>query len=249
MRIISNEHDYYDGVQATGQERSVVYARTPVTLDPRQAPHTPEMLSLRPIRFAIGREAERRFDKRLPARIAPFAIVFCGRIYYGARLIAPLACFDPDTQRRQVESVIHYDPKALARDYQALRADRRLGAKSQRRRFRWGFDCLRLQELMARNGDERLAEPLAEAGITILTAAPGTRERGEIVFERDSLLAPYEFYQLFDAWSAFQEIAMWIGGVMARPERAAAPIGDEDLARAKGFDEWSFRRPPKPDRG
>jgi hypothetical protein len=55
----------------------------------------------------------------------------------------------------------------------------------------------------------------------------------------------YGFAKIFDAYGAFQEISMYLGGVLGTGNPGVPPIDDETLAQAKGFDKWSFRKEPR----
>ena len=57
-------------------------------------------------------------------------------------------------------------------------------------------------------------------------------------------LNQYEFFKIFGPQEAFQEIEMFMSN-LAFPNRPIPHVSDEDLALAKGFDKWSFRKPPK----
>ena len=59
---------------------------------------------------------------------------------------------------------------------------------------------------------------------------------------RNPVLRDLEFQRVMDPFTAFQEIAMFLGGVLAVEDKAPLRAGsDEVVARQKGFDEWSFR--------
>lgn len=51
------------------------------------------------------------------------------------------------------------------------------------------------------------------------------------------------FTRRVDPWTAFQELSMWVGGVLPRPGRPMVEMSGERVMVAKhGFDERSFRR-------
>jgi hypothetical protein len=53
------------------------------------------------------------------------------------------------------------------------------------------------------------------------------------------------FYRAVDVHAAFQELSMWVGGVLPRPGANTVEILDDVVKAGKhGFDRWSFRRPP-----
>jgi len=58
------------------------------------------------------------------------------------------------------------------------------------------------------------------------------------------LLKNYSFQRVMDAFTAYQEISMFLGG-MAKPDKPIPHVSDKDMLQAKGFDKkWSFRREP-----
>ena len=59
---------------------------------------------------------------------------------------------------------------------------------------------------------------------------------------RNPCLKDLDFVRVMDPFTAYQEIAMFLGGVMAEQDKAPLRTGsDEVIAQQKGFDEWSFR--------
>lgn len=69
------------------------------------------------------------------------------------------------------------------------------------------------------------------------------QRRKNSIIEYNALLRPYEFFRVFDPYTAFQEIAMFMSN-LAIPQDPMPVIPDELKAHSRGFDEWSFRRPP-----
>lgn len=58
------------------------------------------------------------------------------------------------------------------------------------------------------------------------------------------LLSDLKFYRVKDAFSAFQEIAQYIAGVLGDLSEDMVSISDKDMRDAKGFDDWSFKTRP-----
>lgn len=65
------------------------------------------------------------------------------------------------------------------------------------------------------------------------------------IFYVNAVLKPYEFYKVFDTFTAFQEIQMFIGGVLTNPEQNMVNISNESRIKKHGFDKWSFRKESK----
>jgi hypothetical protein len=59
------------------------------------------------------------------------------------------------------------------------------------------------------------------------------------------LLKPWEFYKVFDSYTAFQEISMYVGGILLAPVNPVPIPDDETLRDIKGFNKYSFRKEPK----
>lgn len=60
-------------------------------------------------------------------------------------------------------------------------------------------------------------------------------------FELNCRLEDYQFYRIFDAYRAYQEIRMWLSN-QAAPEKPIPHIPDIIMRDAKGFDKYSFRK-------
>jgi hypothetical protein len=45
-------------------------------------------------------------------------------------------------------------------------------------------------------------------------------------------------------YTAYQGLQMYFGA-MAQPNRPIPEVSDKDMVSIKGFDKWSFRKPPK----
>lgn len=68
----------------------------------------------------------------------------------------------------------------------------------------------------------------------------------EITVDIDCELKNYEFYKVFDTYSAYQELSMFVDGMLAYPGNTTIEIEDKYKISAKGFDEkYGFRTRPK----
>ena len=77
----------------------------------------------------------------------------------------------------------------------------------------------------------------------------------EVIVQTNPCLRDLSFQKVFDPFMTFQEISMFLGGVLARPDRPMLTITDEVKAQQHGFDKHSFRamkrdkKPRKSNRG
>lgn len=54
------------------------------------------------------------------------------------------------------------------------------------------------------------------------------------------------FQKTVDPWTLFQEMSMYVGGVLKRQDAMLCEISDKDRIAQHGFDKWSFRKMPGP---
>lgn len=75
------------------------------------------------------------------------------------------------------------------------------------------------------------------------THAKYTRQN-DGMFILNPCLKEYEFYKVFDTYQAFQEIQMFLGGVLGAGEKEIIEVDDKYKIAQHGFDKWSFRKEP-----
>ncbi len=232
MRIISKFHDYYDSVLKFGADNRVVYVREAAEVDLRNG--LPEDLSfMEPSLHA--RDLRTQHDASL--LLQPFIIAFCGRVYPGVRLISP---GKPGKAPAFDES--YYD----AASYTARLTE--LGLKiNPGRRSRWSLSCaspLKLCDI--KDFYKTPAAPAFDALVSrrtpVLVGVATLRSPVSLELHQDCALKPFRFYQVFNAYSAFQELDMFLGGVLAQNEDPMPVLDDRAKVQRKGFDQYSFRR-------
>lgn len=220
MRIIAKEQDYYDCVQAHGQDRTLVYIRQP------------------------EEEEIERGKWPFPSMYAWFSnhgidqyiIGFCGKIYpmlelstFGAK---SQKCFNIDDVNAFVNKNMKAKQKRLYR--------------GQRQRWWHGIGNRRIDFLKffeeCREKQDSYAKLFADKRCPVFVARYSQWVSGSTI-TYNSMLRPYDFVRMFDPYSAFQEISMFMGA-MAMPEKEMPIISDELKAHSRGFNKWSFRRPP-----
>ena len=96
--------------------------------------------------------------------------------------------------------------------------------------------------LLTVKGDEVLSDWAIANKISVAVACGffHTRERGEW-FVVDANLKDLSFQKVLDPFTAYQELEMWIGGVIGQnPE--PDEVSDAVKIQQHGFDKWSFRK-------
>ncbi len=222
MRIFSEFHDYYDVVQATGQDQTVVYQRKL-----REEP-----LSGWPFPFCKAVTAYYRWRDTLLVRQS--IIGFAGKIYPLLRLShrdEPSLCYNLEEVDHFVES--RFSPKEIEA-YRATKGgyNRNWPGSQNRRWFQEFFEeCTRRQ-----NSYTKWFE---ESHCPVWVADYGRQSK----MTYNPVLKEMQFYRIVDTYTAYQEIFMYLGS-LAVPLKEVPEISDRDMRDAKGFDKWSFKKPP-----
>lgn len=246
MRIISKFSDYYDAVQAQGQDRSMVFVReqqqftrchsnkelTPALAQfvDFAARHTPANLRLSP---------EKR--EYLSVEVEFGLVLFAGRLYPYAELrrlpralgswVEPYFIYSHDELARVLDE---YDFDLAKRDKRAEQWEARFNAASHLNN-KGGSSA----EFFALTGSDRLMELAMSERLATARWA-----RRMDLLDVNPRLADLQFYRQLDAWQAFQELSMYWGN-LAAPDRVPVVIEDKYRIVQHGFDKYSFRKPPQ----
>lgn len=233
MRIISDFHDYYDSVQAVGQNQTLVYIRKSEEVEVQEYP------------FPVFRFA-RSFgsNERCQPQVCQHIVGFCGKIYPVLVLThvatnSVAVCHSLDDVDRFIEH--NFRPNLVA-EYN----------RKAKRRWRWQDWPCSSRDAFDRHFAACAAKKDSFVEVFVAKGCPvfvGTAGRynwralsGKIVY--NACLKDLEFFRLFDIYTAFQEIAVYLGG-LATPQKEIPQVPDKIMVGVKGFDEWSFRKPPQ----
>lgn len=240
MLLTGKWRDYYDSVaRTTGVDKQVVYHREMRQFDslpPTFAALERELTSNSSLINSSLLQREGRVGPRSTiATLAPMLVGFCGKVYPWYYYEVP-----KDKADRQVlpEAYTGYSDNA---DFfrEQIRSIRAAPSRMPRRSR---FD--RLVERVESKSDWLPLFNEVEAPVWIMHQRTHRRGRDEIVVTVNPCLEEIEFYRLIDPYTAFQELYQFVGGVLNQPERETVDVSDKQLAEAKGFDKWSFRKLP-----
>ena len=252
MRIISNYHDYYDTAMGHGQDRTLIYLR-----------HGEEL----PFDKWIFPTMYNGWCQR-NTRVSIYVIGFCGKVYPVVEVIADRWLNTPEYKRPRclaynIDDVDKFIAANFSADeyeiyYKSKKSFSKHWNGNKRFEFMRFFDEANSQrdlhaslfaDLRTRslpNNKKSRDCPIfsvkymqghqwrVEHGLAI---NPNTRQ----IITLNCNLKLYEFYRLFDAKQAYQELSMYLGG-LASPEKDIPFIDDKTMAEAKGFDKFSFRK-------
>jgi hypothetical protein len=228
MRIISRFQDYYDRSLAHGADQTRVFLRetTEYTEQHKNSEvplHLTQLTSLLKSDMSSGRVS-----------LTPFLVAFAGKLYPGVRCHVTGSAADNPPSQSTAEIV--YDHNSLLRFCAAHKVDLdkkgMFDRRSQAQRFKAFFDL---------TSSDRCGAMLAEHGIAIAVA---TSSRPGCVLVNPPLKT-FEFFRVFDAWQAYQELDMYLGALAAPETKPPVQVADVDRIQQHGFDRQSFRTRPQ----
>lgn len=139
---------------------------------------------------------------------------------------------------------------AYSADEYKLLSKRPAGSPHRHRSYSW-YELLHprihVQQFFAKEGFERLEGVFAEYNVPIFVVERlGMRElQGRWCLSINRILNPFEFYRQVDPYTAFQNLQMYITGVLRQPVGPVGEVPDEVQIVKKGFDPVrSFRKDP-----
>jgi len=227
MYIISKFKDYYDGVVGTmGIDKTLVYER-----ETDDAKMVEEFLHTKPFGNNYGRKNDDNPFLKIGYGMVDhkgendknyyessfFVVGFCGKLYLGWKFHYKVKSgFYEET----VTDIIYgYDnAKKYLRNYWK-------GKVQDDVNYVLKFDPIDIFRKI-------------NAPVFIFEDRMGNQ--GELII--NPCLKDWEFYKVVDTFTAFQEISMFIGGVLGTGENEIIEVEDKYKIQQHGFDKWSFRR-------
>jgi len=237
MLIIGKNKDYYDGVVGTmGIDKTIVYVRT--TIEEENCEKFPKEFRcgkhyrdegskfLDLCHYSIDSKKSKKYEVK-----DIFFIGFCGKIYIGWKFYYTVG----KGLNKKLKCDIIYDID-LAKKY--IRDDR------------WGSNNLNdsLNYVNNYNPIEIFREH--NTPIFVYDSNVNRVDSDEYYssnygkFIVNPVLKEYEFYKVLDTFTTFQEIQMFISGVLGTGNKEIIEVEDKYKITQHGFDKWSFRREP-----
>ena len=250
MLIVSKFHDYYDSAAGFGVDKALVYKRVS---------ESGGFLRLPKLRGA-GPTEERHICKdgtHVYIKASKIPLVFCGEVFY--RYIGEVKIATSGFLGSYVKTFTHHESKGL---FSAIYKEYGLSEKTDDRprwmgsRWEPKDDSITFEEALPNQDLVGLSiregtpvwllrtlkynekDPYAR-GIEI-----GPRDITYVI-ERDPVLKDLGFFQVKDPFQAYQDIAMFLGGVMGVGDRPMVQLSDKEVHQKHGFDKMSFRKAPE----
>jgi len=227
MRIISNFRDYYDCVQRLGQDQETMYLRKKRTVELEMFPF--------PIFWCHP-------SNREPVGFRVAIVGFCGKIYPALEVTydwtePSVYCYSVE----EVDAVVgrHCRDKEIQSYRWKFQRKRQ---RSQWKTYRYWpnrqrrTDVVKFFDACADQTDKH--KQFFRDGPIFVARWDRTND---MTITYNDELKPLGFVRVFDPYSAFQEIYMFMCN-LAVPQKPIPKVSDADMVVAKGFDKYSFRK-------
>lgn len=238
MRIISNFKDYYDGVAKQGIDTEIVYARE--IYEESYEKLNEQVFSYASIFFDVKGLNSLRYSEKAELHY----LGFCGKIYPFIKLFSHSITVNSENKRESsivlkkifwsAESFIEYAKEHFTcfekSTYRFWSKTDDLGSESD---IKQAFKEIKNESMMK--------ELFFSFNSPIFLITPGNRSHKITI---NPILKELEFFKVKDSYSAFQDLSMYVSGVLNQSDNAMIKISDADKIHKHGFDKWSFRKLP-----
>jgi hypothetical protein len=242
MLILTRKKDYYDGVAgSTGIDKTIVYEREEKELTNKEVPMffvhgSHSWQKNRDSAFINFRyhNLKKEFQKKYPL-MNYFIIGFCGKLYVGWKLYyeIPQGFSIPN----KLITEITFDES-----YITSMIDDKSGWRGK-----FSDNLNEIKNYDALDIFRKYHTPIfvfdSDYDVTYISNNGKYRNMNSKFFINPTL-NKYEFYKIFDSFQAFQEIQMFMSGVLGSNEKNIVEVEDKYKITQYGFDKWSFRKEP-----
>ncbi len=238
MYIIAKKKDYYDGVVGTmGVDKTLVYERETQEFE---GDDIPVIFERKKGYWGISRtktpfhQMNYHYIKKEFRNICDehsyFIIGFCGKLYIGWKLYRVINSND------EVSTEFTYDNEYIKKILEDKSWD---GILSDSIDYVQSFNALQIFR--------DLKSPAfvydSDYGRTYYYKKRNNNHHSKFII--NPLLKNYEFFKMFDSFQAFQEVSMFMGGVLGKGEKEITEVADKYKITQHGFNKWSFRKEPE----
>lgn len=239
MHIVSKFHDYYDTASIYGVDKTCVYVRNEEKLEilGLNYPQNPYLLLKDGKRFMLGKVAsyETKRYHHADYEFKKAVVGFCGEIYPFIKVVKTYAGpFAPPAQTFCI-----YDQPSFR---QFLAEE---GIEAEKYKYgRWYTDRFDIDSEQGLDNFFDLNRWKKLEGLFAAFHVPCFVLR-EKTLKLNPNLKNLGFMKVKDPQTAFQDVYMYLSGVLGAPLPPKEKMSDKVLAAAKGHDgEYSFKKPP-----
>lgn len=240
MKIISDFHDYYDGAFAWRDE-TLLYVRNKTESCDASA-----IVDVAPLMVILDKMPE-------AGNLKKFVISFCGKLYPGYKSNVEWSFYDTEQYVKLLDKA---QKVSVGKDRKFWDTIDRLdfdGIKktldSKQRYHRYCRTVLSHSSWKTFRDNVGSLTSSSESHQVLRSPVYMVIE-GNSVMRNDQLivnpiLKDFGFASMVDPYTAFQELSMYVGGVLTSQMNPDIDRSDDLIRHQKGFDKWSFRKPGK----
>lgn len=232
MRIISKFHDYYDTVSTYGMDLTCIYKRKEIKFED----DTVEFKKIDKLLERYSGGDHRFYKHHYNYNNEDFRHYFCSFIFFCGKLY-PFMVFTYKGKYfyyYDLESVnndmMKYGSKQIKKDW--------LNKKGYF--FTRNISKSRVSKIFNIKIPKNILEDLHHEYKSPILMYDGDYNR----FVINPNLKKHMFYRVKDAYTAYQDISMFLSGVLGGTENKIIELSDKQRKEKHGFNEWSFRRLP-----
>jgi hypothetical protein len=219
MRIIDNRNDYYDIGMGLGYDASLIYLR-----------------SFKEIYHFNNKMSDKHYD--------PLVVGFCGKLYPAVRLFHTKWDYNTTKTTSAFCYSLEEADKFAQNNYDSQKMEFYENNYHGKRKFFGGYSRLenfnRCDLVDYFNQFETIYKDFKEK-FTEYNCPIFVYDNKHLYI--NPILYGYEFYRVFDAYTAWQEVSMYVGGVLLSKTNPIPEVSDEVRLESHGFDKkYSFRK-------
>lgn len=241
MLIKSKFHDYYDTASAYGIDKECIYVREETILDGKFefddpfSKRWPDHDTLKKRKKGVSYEYV----------VKTFVVGFCGTLY---PLIVVMKYHKEEVEEKEVtvtEKFHFYSAEKLMEFYkeQGFKVSEERPGKWTSRYFDATGNEHRINVVFDPNNYKKLLKEFHEHRCPYFVYGRLGKDGPKLVL--NPKLNYYRFGQVKDATTAFQDVFMYLSGVLGAPPKETVTLSDKQKAKKAGHDsKYSFRKPP-----
>jgi hypothetical protein len=252
MKIISKYKDYYDRALSLGQDNRIPYVRLTEDFPYERVGHLPWTVpEPRYLKKPTLKPGQHPHIKRLQFQFG--RIFLCGKTYrYAVIETAPAGFRTTDKvtgkyfDKPEFEYFWSYEKFCkFVESFGLLVKDIYSG-----RMFGQTPEYAQIEAFLSAQGTTEHESKLVEARVVLVREKSRPYQKGsaygnEHYYEHNFPLSELQFYKLMDPYQIYQELDMYVCGVLGQQAKEIVQISDKDRINQHGFDKYSFRKPPE----
>lgn len=251
MRIISKFKDYYDNAMSLGQDSSITYIREKKVYEEIPTELLPFIKRVNNSIYISRHSPEYRNFLSLEAPsfyFREFIVAFCGKIYRGIKVTQrnPIKGIDPvgvyDIVNFQEVNSYCYDLDSVDLLMDTLKQD---WYRTEKRRFSF-YRYTMVRENLIAYFNETVPDifPIASKLCIKNLVLDHNDKTDKFILTQDESLDTCEFYKILDPYTAYQELSMFVSGILTPENNPTEKIADKYKVMQHGFNCYSFKKDP-----